>query len=151
MPDILTTVIAWMKTLTSGTRGNAIMFRLSHLPPHLLYKKKKSEALPASLKLWLIFMDTCLSILTFKIAPCTNWSLLSPELWQISIYSCSWSLTSHTVSSRCCLIHYIAQLLSVYISSRHLRSSSDTRTLRIPFVKTKSFGQRAFSFTGRTQ
>ena len=43
---------------------------------------------------------------------------------------------------------YIAQLLSVYTPSRHLRSSSDTRTLRIPFIKTKSFGQRAFSFTG---
>ena len=46
---------------------------------------------------------------------------------------------------------YIAQLLSVYTPSRHLRSSSDTRTLRIPFTKTKSFGQRAFSFTGPTQ
>ena len=46
---------------------------------------------------------------------------------------------------------YIAQLLSVYIRSRHLRSSSDTRTLRIPFVITTSFGQRAFSFTGPAQ
>ena len=46
---------------------------------------------------------------------------------------------------------HIAQLLSVYTPSRHLRSSSDTRTFRIPFVKTKSFGQRAFSFTGPTQ
>ena len=46
---------------------------------------------------------------------------------------------------------YIAQLLSVYTPSRHLRSSSDTRTLRISFIKTKSFGQRAFSFTGPTQ
>ena len=45
---------------------------------------------------------------------------------------------------------YIAQLLFVYTPYRHLRSSSDTRTLRIPFVKTKSFGQRAF-FTGPTQ
>ena len=34
---------------------------------------------------------------------------------------------------------------------RHLSSSSDTHTLRIPFVKTKSFGQRAFSFAGPTQ
>ena len=46
---------------------------------------------------------------------------------------------------------YIAQLLFVYTPSRHLRSSSDTRTLRIPFVKTKSFGQRAFSFIGPTR
>ena len=45
----------------------------------------------------------------------------------------------------------IAQLLSVYSPSRHLRSSSDTRTLRIPSIKTKSFGQIAFSFTGPAQ
>ena len=45
----------------------------------------------------------------------------------------------------------IAQLLSVYTPSRHLRSPSDTRTLRIPLVKAKSFGQRAFSFTGPAQ
>ena len=32
---------------------------------------------------------------------------------------------------------YIAQLLSVYSPSRHLRSSSDTRTLCIPFVTTQ--------------
>ena len=43
---------------------------------------------------------------------------------------------------------YIAQLLSVCTPSRHLRSSSDTRTLRIPFVKPESFGRRTFSFTG---
>ena len=30
---------------------------------------------------------------------------------------------------------YIAQLLSVYTPSRHLRSSSDTRTLCIPVIK----------------
>ena len=37
-----------------------------------------------------------------------------------------------------------------YIPSRRIRSSSHTRTLRIPFVNTKSFGQRRFSFTGPT-
>ena len=46
---------------------------------------------------------------------------------------------------------YIAQLLSVYTPSRCLHSSSYTCTLHIPFIKTKSFGQRAFSFTGPTQ
>ena len=45
---------------------------------------------------------------------------------------------------------YIAQPLSVYTPSSHFRSSSDTRTLRIPFIKTKSFGQRAFTLTGPT-
>ena len=43
---------------------------------------------------------------------------------------------------------YLSQLLTVYTPSRQLRSSSDTRILR---MKTKSFGQRSFSFTGPPQ
>ena len=43
---------------------------------------------------------------------------------------------------------YLSELLTVYHPSRQLRSISDTRTFRIPFTKTKTFGQRAFSFTG---
>ena len=39
---------------------------------------------------------------------------------------------------------YIAQLLSAYTPSRHLHSSSDTRTLHIPFVESKSFGRSIF-------
>ena len=46
---------------------------------------------------------------------------------------------------------YLSELLTVYHPSRQLRSISDTRTFRIPFTKTKTFGQRAFSFTGPTQ
>ena len=46
---------------------------------------------------------------------------------------------------------YLSELLTVYHPSRQLRSISDTRTFRIPFTKTKTFRQRAFSFTGPTQ
>jgi hypothetical protein len=46
---------------------------------------------------------------------------------------------------------YLSQLLTVYTPSRQLSSSSDTRILRIPRMKTKSFGQRSFSFTGPPQ
>ena len=46
---------------------------------------------------------------------------------------------------------YLSELLTVYHPSRQFRSISDTRTFRIPFTKTKTFGQRAFSFTGPTQ
>ena len=46
---------------------------------------------------------------------------------------------------------YLSELLTVYRPSRQLRSISDTRTFRIPFTKSKTFGQRAFSFTGPTQ
>ena len=46
---------------------------------------------------------------------------------------------------------YLSELLTVYHPSRQLRSISDTRTFRIPFTKTKTFGQQAFSFTGQTE
>ena len=36
---------------------------------------------------------------------------------------------------------YLSDLLTVYTPSRQLRSSADTRTLRVPHVKTKTFGQ----------
>eukprot|EP00745_Piridium_sociabile_P027300 TRINITY_DN439_c0_g1_i27.p1 TRINITY_DN439_c0_g1~~TRINITY_DN439_c0_g1_i27.p1 ORF type:complete len:1128 (+),score=135.82 TRINITY_DN439_c0_g1_i27:139-3522(+) len=41
---------------------------------------------------------------------------------------------------------YLPELLHFYTPSRQLRSSSDTRTLRIPSVRTKAYGQRSFSF-----
>ena len=41
---------------------------------------------------------------------------------------------------------YFADLLSAYSPSRQLRSSSDSRILIVPKVRTKTFGQCAFSF-----
>ena len=38
---------------------------------------------------------------------------------------------------------YLSDLLRVYSPSRQLRSSSDLRTLRIPHIKTKTFGHRS--------
>ena len=46
---------------------------------------------------------------------------------------------------------YLSELLTIYHPPRQLRSISDTRTICIPFTKTKTFGQRASSFTGPTQ
>ena len=46
---------------------------------------------------------------------------------------------------------YLSDLLSVYTPSRQLRSSCDTRKLRIPHVKTKSFGHRSFAFAAPAQ
>ena len=43
---------------------------------------------------------------------------------------------------------YFSDILETYTPSRELRSSSDNRLLRLPTVRTKSFGQRAFSFQG---
>ena len=39
----------------------------------------------------------------------------------------------------------LSDLLRVYSSSRQLRSSSDSRTLHIPHIKTDTFGHRSFS------
>ena len=43
---------------------------------------------------------------------------------------------------------YHARCLAVYNPARHLRSSSDTHTVVIRFMKSKLFGQRDFSFVG---
>ena len=65
------------------------------------------------------------------------------------------SRTKYKISTLCTFTDsspfYIAQLPFVSTISRHLRSSSNTRTPCIPFIKTKSFCQRAFSFTDPTQ
>ena len=45
---------------------------------------------------------------------------------------------------------YISDLLSVYTPARNLRSSSDSRILKIPTVNTVSYGQRSFSFAAPT-
>ena len=45
-----------------------------------------------------------------------------------------------------CAPQYLSDLLHVYSPSRQLRSASDTRIFKLPLVKTKSFGQRSFSY-----
>ena len=40
-----------------------------------------------------------------------------------------------------------SDLLTVYTPFRQLRSSADTRTLRIPHVETNTFGLRSFSYS----
>ena len=46
---------------------------------------------------------------------------------------------------------YISELLTVYTPTRQLRSSSDSRTLVIPHTKTKTYGQRTFTYCASTQ
>jgi hypothetical protein len=46
---------------------------------------------------------------------------------------------------------YISDLLKPYAPSRQLRSSSDDRILCIPRTRTKTYGQRTFSFCAATQ
>ena len=60
--------------------------------------------------------------------------------------------TKHIVNTHCHSFFsdtapvYLSDLLHVYSPSRRLRSSSDSRTLRISHVKTKTFGHRSFSY-----
>ena len=42
----------------------------------------------------------------------------------------------------------MSELVNVYTPSSCLRSSSDSRTLTIPCVRTKTFGQRSFAYQG---
>ena len=46
---------------------------------------------------------------------------------------------------------YLSDLLSVYTPARQLRSSSDHYTLSVPKVRTKLYGERAFSYAGPKQ
>ena len=43
---------------------------------------------------------------------------------------------------------YLSELLHLYTPSRDLRSSADTRILKIPLSNSKAFGQRSFSHVG---
>ena len=45
---------------------------------------------------------------------------------------------------------YLSDLLHLYTPSRQLRSSADTRVFRIPSFRTKSSGQRSFSYQAPT-
>ncbi|KAK7108618.1 hypothetical protein V1264_016319 [Littorina saxatilis] len=46
---------------------------------------------------------------------------------------------------------YFSELLTVYSPARQLRASSDCRILTIPHTKTKTYGQRNFTFCAPTQ
>ena len=60
----------------------------------------------------------------------------------VSSISCQHSVTP--LSSGTAPV-YLSDLISVYSPSRQLCSSFDSRTLRIPHIKTKTFGHRSFS------
>ena len=66
------------------------------------------------------------------------------------------SRIEHNISSLCYSAlsgtgsQYLSGLIQVYTSSRCLRSSSDTRILRISTVNTKFYNQRSFGYQGLT-
>ena len=60
-----------------------------------------------------------------------------------SMYQYKLSTLCHSFLSDIALV-YLSDLLCVYSQSRQLRSSSDSRTLRILHIKTKTFGYCSF-------
>ena len=69
--------------------------------------------------------------------------LFSPGLKERSLDSSGFSAEGTVISDTAPV--YLSDLLRVYSPSRQLRSSSDSITLRIPHIRTKTFGHRSFS------
>jgi len=60
------------------------------------------------------------------------------------------SVLCHNFFSESCP-SYLTELLSVYSPSRQLRSSADMRILSVPKTRTKTYGERSFSFCAPKQ
>ena len=95
-------------------------------------------------------VQNCSAQLIFKTFKCTHVSPLLAKLHWLPIaqrinYKIS-SLCYDVVSDTVPL--YLSDLLCLYVPSRSLRSSADTRIFRIPTRKKKFQRQRAFSHLG---
>ena len=83
---------------------------------------------------------------------CQIWTYLTPPAFP-SLATCTKRI-KHKVCSICYTTltgaspKYMSELVNVYIPSRCLRSSSDSRTFTIPCVRTKTCGQRSFAYQG---
>ena len=58
----------------------------------------------------------------------------------------TWKHKQHKQHNTASTPQYLADLLQIYTSSRTLRSTTDTRKLKIPLFKKKYSGQRSFSY-----
>ena len=106
---------------------------LSGCPKHLLEKLQKVQNSAARLVLKAHNLDHVLPLLRTL-----HWLPIQARIKDKLSTLCH-SFFSDTAS------FYLSDLLRVYSPSRQLRSSSDSRTLRIPHIKTKTFGHRSFS------
>ena len=107
---------------------------LSGCPKHLLEKLQKVQNSAARLVLKAHNLDHVLPLLRTL-----HWLPIQARIKDKLSTLCH-SFFSDTAS------FYLSDLLRVYSPSRQLRSSSDSRTLRIPHMKTKTFGHRSFSY-----
>ena len=108
---------------------------LSGCPKHPLEKLQKVQNSAARLVLKAHKWDHVSPLLRTL-----HWLPIQARIkYRLSTLGHSFSLIHHTASV------YLCDLLRVYSPSRQLRSSSDSRTLRIPHMKTETFGHRLFS------
>ena len=111
---------------------------LAGLPKHLIHRLQRIQNNAARL--------VCRSSKFEHVSP-----LLRSLHWLPISNRIDYKISSLTYSAVCSTgPEYLSELVQVYTPSRSLRSSSDTRLLRIPTVRTKSYGQRSFSFQAPT-
>ena len=92
----------------------------------------------------------CAARLVFKATKCNHVSPLLSELHWLPVKQ----RINYKIGILCFNIlsgsapSYLSELVELYTPSRTLRSSADTRILRIPSCRKKFQGQRAFSYVG---
>ena len=85
-----------------------------------------------------LMLDMLLSAVRYK---ALDWLPISDRVTYKLSCMCYNSVTAFTPQ-------YLADLLQIYTPSRTLRSTADTRKLKIPLFKRKYSGQRSFSYQG---
>ena len=106
---------------------------LSRCPKHLLEKLQKVQNSAARLVLKANKRDHVSPLLRTL-----HWLPIQ------ACIECKLSTLCHSFFSDTALV-YLSDPLRVYSPSRQLHSSSDSRTLHIPHIKTKTLGHRSFS------
>ena len=110
-----------------------------------------------------VFLCTniCIYIFGEKTFTCTAWiTLKAPRVEDTSPLLCSlhWLPIQKGIKHKVCSICYVtltgtspkymSEFINVYIPSRSLHSSSDSHILKIPCVRTKTYGQHSFAYQG---
>ena len=113
--------------------GNCL---LAGVPECLLHKLKKIQNASARL-----ILKSSRQEHTKPLLKSLHWLPISDRITYKLSCMCYNSVTASTPQ-------YLADLLQIYTPSRTLRSTTDTRKLKIPLFKKKYSGQRSFSYQG---
>ena len=130
------------------------------MPPKLLLFLPYSHALTVATLSWLISLNPwsanfrvqiCAAHLVVRAPPHVHITPILRHLHWLPVrarisYKTAWLCLNTITSSTPAWV--ISDFLHFYYSSRPLRSSADTRLLKIPLYKRKAKGDRAFSYFG---